>query len=243
MNGVRWLNTDDLRCVSYTTIADQVAAEYTARYGRKHTYGARDPDAVRIHWSREWEYPYAVIASEIKRGDTLLDLGCGGSPLDLWLSRSRGVRVIGMDIEDVEVGAPSLRSFGGPASQYGVSVVRHDLTVLPWPIADHSVDVITCLSVLESVVMTDETLVSFVHECCRVLNAGGRLVVTVDIGRDCTFDTRDSLLAWGSEPLRFTDANRFQAEYILREVTVSPTVFADDYPGTYHVLGVCLKNT
>ena len=43
---------------------------------------------VYNHWSRPWEYPWAILASEIK-SDTLkmLDIGSGGSPFAIYLAK------------------------------------------------------------------------------------------------------------------------------------------------------------
>lgn len=45
------------------------------------TRGAKEPHRPKIHWSRDWEYPWAIINSGVEPGQKVLDCGCGGSPL------------------------------------------------------------------------------------------------------------------------------------------------------------------
>lgn len=37
------------------------------------------------HWSRRWEYPWAVLNANLQAGMRLLDVGSGGSPFPLYL--------------------------------------------------------------------------------------------------------------------------------------------------------------
>lgn len=59
-------------------------------------FGAKDPSSVVIHWSRDWEYPWAVLSSAPRPGDKVLDCGCGGSPLLPFLA-GKGCDAYGAD--------------------------------------------------------------------------------------------------------------------------------------------------
>ena len=56
------------------------------------------PDTL-IKWSRDWEYPWVLIKSEIKPGDKVLDCGAGYSPVpSLWSKFGVEVHAIDRDI-------------------------------------------------------------------------------------------------------------------------------------------------
>ena len=47
--------------------------------GKKHRI-------LPVWWSGRWEYPWAILAADLKIGEEALDCGCGGSPLLPYLS-------------------------------------------------------------------------------------------------------------------------------------------------------------
>ena len=40
------------------------------------------------HWSRRWEYPWAVLNADLQAGMRVLDIGSGGSPFPVYLGMS-----------------------------------------------------------------------------------------------------------------------------------------------------------
>lgn len=52
---------------------------------------------VKFCFTRVWEYPWALINSEVKKGDIVLDAGCGSSPLLFYL-HERGCSCHGIDL-------------------------------------------------------------------------------------------------------------------------------------------------
>jgi 2-polyprenyl-6-hydroxyphenyl methylase/3-demethylubiquinone-9 3-methyltransferase len=99
-------------------------------------------------------------------GLRVLDLGCGGG-LTAEVLAARGAQVIGFDRSQ-----PSLRVAQAHAQEGGLSVgyVSGDAGALA--LADHSVDAVVCVDVLEHVPSVPRVLA----ECTRVLKPGGWLL-------------------------------------------------------------------
>jgi len=113
----------------------------------------------------------------VGRGDSVLDLGCGGGRHAFEVLR-RGATVIAVDHAADEVSGV-VRMMGAMAAAGEVpegasgSAVRADLLALPFP--DASFDVVIASEVLEHI-PDDRTAMA---EISRVLKPGGRLAVTV----------------------------------------------------------------
>src|SRR5207245_292323 len=89
----RFLSGTDWSDPRYRALMDELAAIYRDEMaGQPHPFGAKNPDAITTHWSREWEYPWAILNAECKPGVRIVDLGCGGSPLLPNLARRAGDR-------------------------------------------------------------------------------------------------------------------------------------------------------
>ena len=59
----------------------------------------KDGPETLIKWSRDWEYPWVLIKSEIKSGQKVLDCGAGYSPVPfLWSKFGAEVHAIDRDI-------------------------------------------------------------------------------------------------------------------------------------------------
>lgn len=203
------------------TLGEAIARTYR---GTPHPYGARHPERVRLHWSREWEYPYAAHAvwniDGTWQDQLVLDVGCGGSPLLPWLAQ-QGAHVLGLDAEDVTVGVPSLRSYGSVPP--GVWLVRQDLFD-PWPVGAGALSAVTCLSVLEA--LSPLAAEQVLAEAARVLRPRGRLIITVDVGRTLGDEAVFTTLRAGARGLRAVGPEHLD---------VRPDL--DTLPGTYHVAG------
>jgi 2-polyprenyl-6-hydroxyphenyl methylase/3-demethylubiquinone-9 3-methyltransferase len=102
-----------------------------------------------------------LVPPATRPGSVLLDLACGGGLLAPHVE-GKGHRHVGLDLS-----AAALQQ----ARDHGVAVVRGD--VLRLPFADEAADVVVAGEVLEHVAEPTD----LVAEACRVLRAGGTLVV------------------------------------------------------------------
>lgn len=119
------------------------------------------PDGVfaMLHWLAEAR---ARLIPPAHRPDAVLvDLGCGAGLLAPHIFH-KGYTHVGVDL----VGSALAQ-----AGAHGVAGVRADVTRLPF--ADASADVVVAGEVLEHV----DELNATVHEACRILRPGGRLIV------------------------------------------------------------------
>ncbi|HXH27911.1 MAG TPA: class I SAM-dependent methyltransferase [Candidatus Polarisedimenticolia bacterium] len=155
------------------------------------------------HWSRAWEYPWAIEAAALGKPPLrLLDVGGGGSPFSLYLARcGHEVHVSDPSLDrgrsvlfDAGRGLlPNLRSLAkrglfrvaGINSLWGLPGERDSpVRYHPDP-ADHlgfpdrHFDRVFCLSVMEHI--PHDLWAACMREFARVLRPGGRLVITLDM--------------------------------------------------------------
>jgi len=140
--------------------------------------------------NKYWEYPWVLANLRLERGMTVLDAGCGKSPLQFLLSNV-GCKVFGIDpFEDVSwhgIDRKLARRFGCEIEyrREGIESISYE---------DNTFDRVCCVSVIEhcrAKEVEDEKMTSqteedrklqrrMVDEIVRVLKPGGLLVVTVD---------------------------------------------------------------
>jgi SAM-dependent methyltransferase len=156
------------------------------------------------HWSRAWEYPWAILAADLPASPArMIDVGGGGSAFSFYLAR-RGHDCIVADpslnegvgcvydrertayqnfrsmVKKVLFKAARIHSVWGlPESPLSRSVqfVPHRADDLKFP--DGTFDRVFCLSVIEHI--PREMWSGCVKEFERVLRPGGRLIVTQDM--------------------------------------------------------------
>lgn len=156
------------------------------------------------HWARAWEYPWALLASEL--GETplkVLDVGGGGSPFAAYLavlghsasvtdpSMNLGLRSVVNKEKGLYRNLRSmvfwsfLRLAGinalwnlPPRKSKDISYYIDSATDMRFP--DDSFDRVFCLSVMEHIPF--EHWPRCMEEFQRVLKPGGRLVITLDMG-------------------------------------------------------------
>lgn len=132
-----------------------------------------------IYGSRLWEYPYAIISSDIKRGMKCADIGCGMTPFSIYLKEISGCQVVGIDSEIFPTGT-RYKAFGVSLEfieQTSLKIIQSGLDVLP--LGSNSFDRVFCLSVIEH--LDPETAQRGLHEMARILRPGGVVVITVDV--------------------------------------------------------------
>jgi SAM-dependent methyltransferase len=146
------------------------------------------------HWSRRWEYPWAVLNADLETGMRVLDVGSGGSPFPLYLGMN-GFKCYACD-PSLDQGKPKENwrrrffSFLGIPTTWGFPKVAkkskrslpvryyHDsIQNLSFP--DGFFDCVFCLSVVEHIPKSEWSLC--MEQLVRVVRPGRRLVLTLDM--------------------------------------------------------------
>lgn len=125
------------------------------------------------HWSRVFEYPWAIHMANLKSGHVVLDAGGGDGILQYRMAELASV-VINIDLEqkmlDKAKNSPMYERH-----KDSILYKKGNLHNIPYP--DQMFDRVVCVSVLEHI----ENPGKVVDECWRVLKRGGRLIVTMDV--------------------------------------------------------------
>lgn len=155
--------------------------------------------------TRHWEYPWAIINSEIRKGNRVLDAGCGDSPLLLYLYK-KGYLCYGLDnkfsYEIIPLSSYKLKfklilrlskvypffflfnphrleGLSNPAKALGFNIdyIKGNLTNLPFN--DNTFNRIFCISVIEH--LSEGDMFRAAEEFRRILKPQGLLIVTIDV--------------------------------------------------------------
>lgn len=146
------------------------------------------------HWSRKWEYPWAVLNANLQAGMRVLDVGSGGSPFPLYLGMN-GFECYACD-PSLDQGKPKedwrrrFLSFLGIATTWGfpktakrskrslpVRYYHDSIQKLSFP--DGFFDRVFCLSVIEHIPQSEWSVC--MEQLARVVSPTGRLVLTLDM--------------------------------------------------------------
>ena len=93
----KFLEEEDFKLVSFRCLRKEFEHIYSNILNKgPEIYGSKFPDQTKICWARDWEYPWAIINSDVKAGEKVLDCGCGGSPLLPFLAQF-GCEAYGID--------------------------------------------------------------------------------------------------------------------------------------------------
>jgi len=143
-------------------------------------------------WSRRWEYPWAIQNAGLESGFTVLDAGCGGSPLLPYLAQQwrDGLFLKGVDkgVERVLnwkgrlldlIGYRAVEGFC-PSLDKRVEILHESLSAMSLP--DAFFDRIFCISVMEHIPQGAQR--SVMNEMARVLKPSGLLLMTMDLPMD-----------------------------------------------------------
>ena len=157
------------------------------------------------HWSRAWEYPWAIIAAEMqKHSFKVLDVGGGGSPFAIYLAQN-GHETYVID-PSLNQGLSSLvnkdksiyrnmrsiifhlllkvfgirRIWGLPAKDRINAIHYYPYSATDIKFSDNYFDRVFCLSVMEHIPV--EIWEQCLREFERVLKPGGRIIITLDMG-------------------------------------------------------------
>lgn len=156
-------------------------------------------NSQRFHWtsrisarpsfyaSRMWEYPFAVLASDLEPGMKCADIGCGTTPFTLYLGEIVGKKnVTGFDPDYYENNTQNTHYAFGISQNF---IIKSGFNFFPYPmtrldVPDESFDRVFCISVLEHI-EKPEVWQKGIREMVRILKPGGKLIITVDLAIHC----------------------------------------------------------
>jgi len=149
------------------------------------------------HWSRRWEYPWAIFNADLQPGMCVLDAGSGGSPFPLYLGMS-GFECYAAD-PSLDLGKPKnnrrrrFLSFLGIAAGWNLlpGAGKRRERSLPVRYCPESIqelsfhdgffDRVFCLSVMEHIPKLEWS--RCMKQLARIVRPGGRLVLTLDMSK------------------------------------------------------------
>jgi len=131
-----------------------------------------DAQAVATGWLGP-EVVFGLAFEYVTPGDTLLDVGIGTGLGSLPFHKA-GLRILGMDLSDEMLKGAESKGFVS-------ELTKHDLTSLPYPYGDQSLDHVICVGVLQLFPSPEPVF----REASRVLRDGGVFAFTT-IERDST---------------------------------------------------------
>lgn len=141
----------------------QPAAGARSSGERRHVVaGAYDEEAEATGWFGP-EIVFGLAYASIRPGESIVDLGVG-TGLAAQLFRAAGLQVTGVDVATEMLDACRDKGL--------VRLVRHDLTVAPYPFASRTFDHAVCVGVMQF--MADLSVVF--AETARLLRPGGTFV-------------------------------------------------------------------
>ena len=158
-----------------------------------------------------WAKRKALLLTEARKGERVLDLGCGAGRFVRALEE-HGARPVGVEIADA-----ALQRARANAPGADLRAVDPDGTL---PLDDGEIDLVWCSEVLEHIADTAQTL----SEIRRVLHTGGRLLLTVPYhGR-----VRDTAIALARFERHFDPLGQHLRFYTRRSLHDTLAAFAFD---------------
>lgn len=186
LNKNRFFRTSDFNDPQMARLKNIFDEYYVNRWkGNFHPWGAKEPEKIIIHWSRELEYPWAVINGEVRKEYKILDCGCGGSPLLPYLIETTKCKGYGIDNGAVVVcdSKPSLlpnlkRFYINPSEVMDEDIIikKQNINDIKYP--NNYFDRVFCISVIEH--LKQNVAEKGIREMVRVLKPGGKLLITMD---------------------------------------------------------------
>jgi SAM-dependent methyltransferase len=126
-----------------------------------------------------WEYPFALLAADLKEGMRCLDVGCGMTAFTIYLKEVTKCDVVGIDPDVFDVGV-RYKGYGVSREfvrRAGIKVVQCNMASIAFK--SNTFDRVFCLSVIEH--LEAEVARRGVQEMARIVKPQGRLIITVDV--------------------------------------------------------------
>ena len=140
------------------------------------------PGVIAIkHFSRVYEYPYAVHhLKDVRKNGRILDCGCGTTSFQFYLAKQ------GFEVHAVDDWLPCLEKVADLKKQSNLTNLNPTFgSVFKLPFTDSYFDGATCISVIEHALLSYENpvviLKGAINELLRVLKKGAPLVLTFDV--------------------------------------------------------------
>ena len=200
----KFMDLEEARQAVFRDIFEELERLYLASQGKLLNlyYKFR---RINFVFTRQWEYPWAILNSNIREGDLVLDTGCGNSPLLFYLYKRRCL-CYGLDKHFSSVFSP-LSSYtikkkiaerlsriyplyflvnphgldglssSARALRFNIKYINGNLNALPFN--DNTFDRIFCISVIEHLLRED--MLKAAGELSRILKPQGLLIVTIDV--------------------------------------------------------------
>ena len=189
---------EDMQLVSFQAVVNDLHRIMRVRKVKRESYasckGKGILEPAQIHPYKHWDYAWAIVNSQVRKGMTVLDAGAGRGFLQYYLA-CLGVQVHAVDVIPVE--SKFIRRLTALAARAHVPIrtdpmrvtrklqrrykTRLDFrleSVADLSYADHTFDRVFSISVLEH--LDDSTLQGGLREMARVLKPHGWLVLTID---------------------------------------------------------------
>ena len=144
--------------------------------------------STQVPLARNWEYPWAILNSDMSSNTRILDVGSGCSLFPLYLAqRSKNVDSIDTDEQLMKIASPILADILKLKVNYFVD------NALNLSAKDNTYDYVFCISVLEHLEQELENGIWVnkhaskldriaIREFLRVVRPGGRIILTLDYG-------------------------------------------------------------
>lgn len=133
------------------------------------------------HWSRIFEYPWVLLNGNLQKSDVVLDAAGGDGVLQVLLAAATRV-VFNIDNSHKNLYRGAKRYSKNKAFRRVIHQLG-DIRSL-WIVPDHFFDKVVCVSVLEHLDPPEQALA----ELWRVLESGGRLLVTMDVAETIRYN-------------------------------------------------------
>lgn len=253
---------DDLRfetafSISYALTSEKNSEKFRKVMRRLESYLGSGPFGPKKYW----EYPWALGNLRIEPGMSVLDAGCGRSPVQ-YLLADLAVKVSAVDaFEDATWHGIDRRL----ARRFSCDIDYRKEDIAHLSFADNTFDRVMCLSVLEHCRKShakDEKMAAqtaddrqmhrdTISEMLRVLKPRGRLVITVDfnIPRDncllaSNIDVRDLITHDGMRPVARRARERFFGEegFSIGDLIMNSDIYIENYADTLQTsIGIVLE--
>ena len=170
--------------------------------------------------TRYWEYPFAIMAADLKPGIKVADIGCGTTPFTPYLSELVGKdNVTGIDeqliTDDSEESHFNFGTRSRVVDHFGFNFKKTSNNKIE--VEDASFDVVFCLSVLEHI-RDHHDKQSLILELVRILKPGGKLILTFDTAINAPLNDPLKIIAYsGLIPSKHLDLRWPEKRFIRYE--------------------------